>query len=56
MLPKAWNDVLAMVILVGAPLLVVFFKLPDIAIGTLLAGWTLVIQFYFRKVQGEANP
>jgi len=48
MRPKI-NDFLAVLILVGAPLLVVLTKLPDIAIGTLLAGWTLVVQFYFRK-------
>ncbi len=30
MLPKNWNDVLAVLILLGAPAIVVAFKVPDI--------------------------
>ena len=56
MAPKNWNDVLAFLILVGAPLLVVATKPPDIVTGTLMAGWTLVATFYFRKARGEGTP
>ena len=55
MRPKTWNDVLAVLILVGAPAIVVYAKVPDIAVGTLLAGWTLVVQYFFRR-SPETKP
>lgn len=59
-LPKAWNDVLAVWVIVGLPLLLVYvyaagIGLPEIVVGALIGGWTLSIQYYFRKAPPEGG-
>ncbi|WP_041219017.1 hypothetical protein [Dehalococcoides mccartyi] len=55
-----FNDVLAfLLILVVIPGLWLaqgadFMTLPGEVNGVLLSGWTLVVQYYFRKKPGEA--
>lgn len=56
--PRTWNDVLSVAVIIGLPLfwyllLMAQFAGSDIVIGTTLGGWTLVVQFYFRKDRGE---
>ena len=48
-MPKRINDWLALFIIVAMPVVWVMYKLPEAALGTTMAGWMLVIQFYFRK-------
>lgn len=50
------NNLLALIVVVGIPLLVAMagvlsIPLPEIAVGAFIAGWTLVIQFFFRKAE-----
>lgn len=52
--PKNWNDILAVWIIIGLPLLLVFvyasvIPLPEIVVGALIGGWTLTCQYYWRK-------
>ncbi len=47
--PKTWNDWLSLVILLGTPVLWVFGNVGDTVMGATIAGWTLVVQFYFRR-------
>lgn len=54
-LPRIWNDWLALLLLVGLPLLWVFYRLPEILEGGTLAGWTLVVQYYFRRSPGNGE-
>ncbi len=58
--PANWNDMLAPFVLIGLPFLWVAFSLPDIVLGATIAGWTLVIQYYWRKAppgtETEPNP
>lgn len=54
MKPNSWNDVLALLLLVIIPALWVLdrllvFELSGEIIGALIATWTLIVQFYFRK-------
>lgn len=51
--PRKFNDLLALLIIVGLPVYWAAFRPEDIVVGTTLGGWTLVCQFYFRKAQGE---
>lgn len=56
---KTFNDRLALVLLVGIPILWVLHgrgtvTLPGEVIGALIATWTLVVQFYFRKAVTES--
>jgi hypothetical protein len=49
---KTFNDTLALVLLVGLPGLWIGTKwlpLPGEVIGATIAGWTLIVQFYFRR-------
>lgn len=48
-MPRVWNDYLAVLILLGVPLLWVFAALNEIVLGATISGWTLVIQYYFRR-------
>ncbi len=47
--PRLWNDWLALIIIVGTPALWVFAMLPETVLGTTLAAYMLVVQYYFRK-------
>jgi hypothetical protein len=58
MKPKTWNDVLAMTF--GLVILAIWtlagtciIELPDIVLGATISCFTLIVQFYFRKAQGE---
>ena len=53
-LPRRFNDFLALLIVVGLPVYWAVFQPAEIVIGTTLGGWTLCVQFYFRKKEGEA--
>ena len=53
--PKRWNDWLALLVLVGVPVLWVYGHLSDTVTGATITGWTLVIQHYWRKTQ-PADP
>lgn len=48
-LPRNWKDVMALAVLVGLPVWWVLFQPVEILVGTTGAGWTLVVQFYWRK-------
>ena len=53
-MPKTWNDTLSLLLLVVIPGLWVaqgykLITLPGEIIGALIATWTLIIQFYFRR-------
>jgi hypothetical protein len=54
-LPRIWNDWLALLILTGAPILWVFADLNEIVLGATISGWTLVVQFYFRKAPDQTS-
>jgi hypothetical protein len=58
--PANWNDILAPFMLLGLPLLWVFASLPEIVLGATIAGWTLVVQYFWRKappgMETEPNP
>ena len=51
--PRIWNDWLALLILIGVPVLWVTGVLNEVLIGVTSAGWTLVVQFYFRRAPAE---
>ncbi len=58
MKPKTWNDVLALTF--GLVILGIWtlggthiINLPDIVLGATISCFTLIVQFYFRKAQGE---
>jgi hypothetical protein len=42
-----------LILVIGVPLVLAFTQLPDVFTGTLGAAWLLVVQYYFRKKQGE---
>jgi len=47
-----FNDTLALVLVFGLPALWLaskWFPMPGAVVGATIAGWTLVVQFYFRK-------
>jgi len=57
---KNFRDRLAVAIVIGLPLkwaamLAFGFNIPEIVTGAEIAGWTLAIQFYFRKAESEAH-
>jgi hypothetical protein len=54
-LPRIWNDWLALLILTGVPVLWVFANLNEIVLGATISGWTLVVQFYFRKAPDQTS-
>lgn len=54
--PQSWNDWLALIILIGIPAIWVWGHLQDIILGATIAGWTLVIQYYFRKAPDTEVP
>ena len=54
MRPKSWNDFLALLVLVTIPVLWGLqaksdFELAGEVNGALIATWTLVVQYYFRR-------
>jgi hypothetical protein len=60
-LPQNFNDflclflislIVALWILAGTKIV----ELPPEVIGALIVTWTLLVQFYFRKAQGETKP
>jgi hypothetical protein len=57
--PRRWNDILALLLLVGLPIYLAVVKPSDIVVGSFVTGWTLVVQFYFRRApedpQGEKS-
>ena len=48
-LPNKWNDWLALLMLVGGPVLWVWGSLDDTVLGATIVAFTLVTQFYFRR-------
>lgn len=58
---KSFNDRLALVLLGLIPLLWVLsgrgtITLPPEVVGALIATWTLVVQYYFRKQPPQGGP
>jgi hypothetical protein len=58
--PKNWNDILAVWVIVLLPVLLVFvyasgIPLPEIVVGALVGGWTLTVQYYWRKAPPEGG-
>jgi predicted negative regulator of RcsB-dependent stress response len=51
-LPQNFNDSLALVVIIGVPVVLGFTVMPDVFQGTLAAAWLLVVQFYFRRKSG----
>ena len=47
--PKRFNDVLAVAVVVGMPIIWVRFTVPEVVLGATIAGWSLALQYYFRK-------
>lgn len=54
--PKRWNDWLALLILAGVPLMWMFGHLSENVTGATTIGWTLVLQYYYRKAQPDPGP
>lgn len=60
---KSFNDRLALLMFIGLPVLWILHgrniaPLPGEILGATIAGWTLVIQYYFRRKppeEGETN-
>ena len=60
-LPANWNDALSIPVVMGLPILLVAtyalaIPIPEIVVGTLIGGWTLAVQFYYRKSKSESDP
>jgi hypothetical protein len=58
---RTWRDQLALLLLIVIPLLWVgncFLPkpIPEVIIGATIAGWTLIVQFYFRKKPSSEPP
>lgn len=53
--PQNWRDTLSVALVIGLPVLWVWGNLPEMVLGATIAGWTLVVQFYYRKRTGESN-
>ena len=56
---RTFNDTLALILLVGIPGLWVANKwlpIPAEVTGATIAGWTLVVQHYFRKAAPDNGP
>lgn len=53
--PRIWNDWLALIILLGVPMLWVFGGLSETVTGATITGWTTVLFFYFRKAPPEGG-
>ena len=52
------NDIIALVLLTGIIALWIVqglnkIDLPEVILGATIAGWTLIIQYYFRKARSE---
>lgn len=47
--PQNFNDLLAVMLIIGIVLLWVFATLPTEVSGALIVTWTLIVQYYFRK-------
>jgi len=59
--PQNFNDTLALLLLIGLPVMWVAgshfkLKLPGEIIGVTIAAFTLVVQFYFRKAPPNGEP
>lgn len=53
-MPRTWNDWLALLVMLAIPGLWIgqglgLLALPGEVLGATIAGWTLVLQYYFRK-------
>ena len=59
-LRERFNDTLALVMLIGVPVLWIassWLTLPGEVVGATIAGWMLVVQFYFRRREpSEPEP
>jgi len=56
-IPQNFNDLLALILIFGIVLLWVLLgcsviNLPEVVTGALIATWTLVVQYYFRRAPG----
>lgn len=52
--PRNWNDMLSVPLVIGMPVLLtlVYFAnipLPEIVVGAFIGGWTLGVQYYYRR-------
>lgn len=59
-IPQNFNDLLALILTFGIIIIWILqgfevVQLPAEVIGALIATWTMVVQFYFRKAQGEGE-
>jgi len=52
---KTWNDQLSLAVIIGLPVLWAFKSLPPEVLGATLVGWTLTLQFYFRRAGSDAS-
>jgi hypothetical protein len=52
-IPQSFNDFLAVTLMLGIIILWVFVNLPAEVSGALIATWTLIVQYYFRKKSQE---
>ncbi len=48
-MPKRFNDVLAIVVIVAILVIWVRFPLPETVLGATIAAFALILNFYFRK-------
>ena len=63
MKPKSWNDILALILIVGIPALWVLgleYQARNVPLdgeikGALILAWGLIIQYYFRKAPPNGN-
>ncbi len=56
-IPQTFNDFLALIFIFGIIILWIIqgtghLSLPDTVTGALIATWTLIVQYYFRKKSG----
>lgn len=54
---KTFRDRIALFVVVGMPIIWLLtgttsIAMPEAALGATIMGWTLAIQFYFRKKEG----
>jgi hypothetical protein len=54
-LPRNWNDVLSIAVIVGMPIYWWAAAPNEMVIGATIAGFTLCVQYYFRRAPEGPN-
>jgi hypothetical protein len=54
---KNWNDQISLAAIIGIPALWIanhWIPLPEAVVGASIMGWTMVLQYYFRRREPTA--